>query len=458
MEQINQFLTRQRKQTTKIHCVGDAMIDEYYDVKVERISPEAPVPILHSTSPVPETMPGGVANVAYQYRHMNVDSKLICCSNFYSQGIFNRCNLNHTSSKNHNINLPIKKRFLENGVQIHRWDIEKKYRMYIDHQQELIGQIQELPDAAILSDYNKGFFVPGFAQQWLQKYKNCYTFVDPKNGPLDQWKGCYVFKPNKKEAEILSQGIIDPKEQCDYFRKQLNCHSVIITHGGDGVCGNVNGEYFEYNSSSKVQLPESVIGAGDCFSAFFVQAIALGMEVIDACIVGFEAGAVYVRNRMNRPIVAAELSQDGIISAEDLRYRDFKLVFTNGCFDLIHRGHLETLRFAKQQGEKLVVALNSDDSIRRLKGEDRPIKSLVEREAVMAAFDFVDFVISFEEDTPYEAIKKCMPDILVKGSDYELKDIVGADLVKEVIRSPIFGNLSTTGLLTRSIGVGTGKS
>jgi len=457
MNLLNQYLKKQRNQKLNIHCVGDAMIDEYYHVSVNRISPEFPVPIMHSEKEEAVRKPGGVANVAHQFRHLNVNARLICFSDTEATVVFREHNLNFTPCITGRSIIPRKKRFLDNGIQVKRWDIEQKSYGLSDPISQRGDALEftenfETPVVAILSDYDKGFFDPDRAPQWIDRYKESITVVDPKHGPVEQWIGCTVFKPNSKEAQDLS-GLTDPVEQCKFFEKVLGCKSVIITQGGSGFIGITEGKVFEYRPESCCSLPESVIGAGDCFSAFLAHALGLGFSAEESAQIAFEAGAIYVTNRMNRPIVPAELAKDKLVSPEDLAHRDFKLVFTNGCFDIIHRGHLQTLRFAKSKGDKLVVALNSDDSVRRLKGEDRPVKLLVEREAVMAAFDMVDFVVSFEEDTPYEAVKACKPDVLVKGSDYDVDNIVGADLVGEVCRSPLVEGLSTTGLLTRGGGI-----
>jgi len=193
---------------------------------------------------------------------------------------------------------------------------------------------------------------------------------------------------------------------------------------------------------------ESVIGAGDCFAAVFGMAVGHGFTVAESAEIAWNAGAVYVQRKMNRPIIPAEVSWDGIVEPDDLLDRDFKLVFTNGCFDILHKGHLQTLRFAKEKGDKLVVALNTDESVRRLKGEDRPVKPLEQRMAVVAALDCVDFVVSFSENTPLELIQKIRPEVLVKGADYRPEEIVGADVVPELFRAPIIDGLSTSCFLS----------
>jgi len=304
---------------------------------------------------------------------------------------------------------------------------------------------ERLPDVTILSDYDKGFF--GSSINWASDItsKGVTTIVDPKNVNLDQWEGCRIFKPNAKEAYDLS-GLTDPKDQSRFFQERLGCESVFITQSGGGVKGVWGSEYFEYVPSQTVSVKSSV-GAGDCFVAFLAMAIGHGFEGRDAAEVAYEAGAIYVQRNLNRPITPAELTRTKIVHPQDLANRDYTLAFTNGCFDLIHSGHLQTLRFAAQKAQKLVVALNSDESVKRLKGPERPKKTLSERMQVMAALEMVDFVTYFEEDTPLECIKACQPNALIKGGEYGDGEIVGEDIVPETFRVPMVDGKSTTALL-----------
>ncbi len=448
MELINEYLEKQRNKRVNIHCVGDAMIDEYYDVKVTRISPEFPMAVMKSEDDLPLCKPGGVSNVASQFKHLNVDVHLTCFSNTSLKRILYENQIKHTSLNVPSV--PIKRRFIDNGIQVKRWDIEREnYGTDIENARfELKQKLKRTnPHVAILSDYNKGFFSP--IHDWINNfYSSSITIVDPKKAPLCQWNHCTIFKPNSIEAKELS-GYSDWKSQCDFFIDSLRCHAVIITQGGIGVSGkDRDGNRFSYFNSKKT-YPRSVIGAGDCFITFLAHALALEFTPEEAAIIGFHAGAVYVQDIFNRPIVPAELSTTKIVHPEDLKNRNFKLVFVNGCFDLLHRGHLELLNFAKTKGDKLVVALNTDASIKRLKGESRPIKTLEDRQSVMAALEMVDFVTSFDEDTPIETIKICNPDVLVKGYDHKL-DGIGSDLVKEVYLAPEINGISTTKLLTNT--------
>jgi D-beta-D-heptose 7-phosphate kinase/D-beta-D-heptose 1-phosphate adenosyltransferase len=450
------FLKKNQKNLLKIHCVGDAIIDEYYKVKINRISPEHPIPVMVCQNDY-VCKPGGSANVIYQLKHLNVDSTLICFNDNRANKVFSEHQINVLKNNfQFNASLPVKRRYMDNGVQVApRHDFEKEFcglnfQQIESFMQQISCQISsQTPEVVIFSDYNKGFFVENslFKKYIFDNYKNSIKIVDPKSPNLEKWKGCNFFKPNAKEAQDLS-GFKNWKDQCLYFKDKLECETVIITFGGEKVSGIWNEEFFEYVPNKKVNV-ESVIGAGDCFVAFFAVAIGHGFNPIESSMIAWNAGSVYVQQRMNRPVVPAELIFDKIVEPEFLAKRDFKLVFTNGCFDILHKGHLETLKFAKSKGEKLVVALNSDESIKRIKGPKRPIVSLEDRMALIAGFEFVDFVVSFNEETPLEVIKKIMPDVLVKGSDYNETNIVGYDIVPHVFVSPIIPNLSSSKIIEK---------
>lgn len=456
---IKQFLEKNQKYESHISLVGDSMIDEYYKVSVNRISPEYPIPIMLTDPNLHGEVvckPGGAANVARQFKHFNVDTSLFSFSDSLLSDVLNQHEIsinNVLSIQEYNgAHVPVKRRYTDGDIQVARWDKESKnYGLDLKVLKSLQEEMQDILlknsswyQTAILSDYNKGFFFGD--DNWINFFPDSYTIVDPKDIPLSRWKGCEVFKPNYKEAVKLSGGIENWKTQARYFKKELGCQAVIITCGGDGVKGIWNDEYIEFCPNDKVKVM-SVVGAGDCFCAGLAMALShrfVGKELIE---VAYEFGAQYVQHDFNRPITPAELIKDKLIQPEDLIKRDYKLVFTNGCFDVLHDGHLQTLRFAKSKGDKLVVALNSDDSIRRLKGDSRPIKNLQQRLNIMAAFECVDFVVSFDENTPQELLKIIKPNVLVKGSQYELNEIIGADIVEEVYRAPMIDGLSTTDLV-----------
>lgn len=453
-ELIRDFLDKVHKNKKNIHCIGDAMLDEYYEVKVKRISPEAPVPVMLCQNEM-VSKPGGVANVAYQFKFTNTNVNLITLYDVDAVNIFYKEGLAPFYFSKE-AKLPVKRRFVENGLQVGpRLDIEFDLcNLTKEEIQEHFNlckqQIKKMstPDAVILSDYNKGFFKS--EKNYISLYPNSITIVDPKSESLDKWKNCTVFKPNAKEAFELS-GYTDWRDQCDYFRKRLNCKAVVITNAGEGVCGTDEFDFFQYKYCSNSKDVQSVIGAGDCFAAFLALGLCHGFSVENSCKIAFHAGLVYVKQKMNRPIVLGELSQNKIIKPEDLTHRDFDLAFTNGCFDILHKGHLETLKFAKSKAKKLVVAVNSDQSIKRLKGSNRPVVPLEHRMEVLANLEFVDFVTSFDEDTPLNLIEKIKPDCLIKGGDYLADTVIGAKSVKQVFIAPLIDNFSSSNFVKNKI-------
>lgn len=459
MNILEEFLKKNRECKINIHCLGDGMVDEYVAVKVNRISPEFPMPIMHSLNDQVIRKPGGAANVAYQFRHFNVESLLFCLPEHEATRLY----LDHgvdvasphipqlDAGESQRIRLPRKRRFLCDNIQVIRQDFESPlcgvnrtaYQSIVAAHAAILPNCGQ-PEVAVFSDYDKGYFDdPTFIRTSLDSYTDkTVTIVDPKNGPLEKWAGCSIFKPNAVEAARLS-GESDWRRQCVYIKSKLSCDGVVITQGGEGVCGLTDLGFFEYRPNKSV-LVESVIGAGDCFCAFLAMATGHGFGLELAARIAFEAGAKYVQCRLNRPITPAEMSPSGIVSPEDLSRRDFTLAFTNGCFDLLHEGHISTLEFAKTKASKLVVGVNSDSSVRKLKGDGRPVKPLEERMRLLAALKPVDYVVSFNEETPFETIKKIRPDCLVKGADYDLTTVVGRDLVKDVYLAPVVEGLSTT--------------
>jgi D-beta-D-heptose 7-phosphate kinase / D-beta-D-heptose 1-phosphate adenosyltransferase len=454
MEDIfRKFLRLNREHRVEIYCAGDAMVDEYYPVKVKRISPEFPMPIMTSTGK-PVFRPGGAANVACQLKNFNVLKDLICFEDENAQKVFANHGISPFSYRRAfrflPSSLPRKQRFMDGKVQVNRHDIEsafcgltKEERWEFQEGVKTVFRHRTSPNVIIISDYDKGFFDDNFN---LYEWPRTKTIVDPKKGPLEKWKYCTIFKPNAAEAESLS-GKTNWKDQARFFRQELSCEAVVITFAGDRVAGMIWDEFFEFVPEEKVEV-NSVVGAGDCFAAIFGLAIAHNFSVQDAVKIAYKAGSIYVQKQMNTPICPAELIDDKIVEAKDLQNRNFKLVLTNGCFDLLHKGHLNTLKFAKSKGEKLAVAINSDESVRKLKGDSRPVMPLEHRAAVLASLNFVDFVIPYSELDPLQVILDSKPDVLVKGGDYSLDQIIGRDCVEETLLAPILEGVSTTSFLS----------
>jgi len=449
MNLFTEFLKRNKHKRITVGVVGDAMVDEYYYVNVKKISPEFPIPVMHSTTSNPDySLPGGAANVAYQFKHFNVDTYLISVTDPEADRVFRNHGINTRFCGNLDKPLPRKKRFYSDDFPTYRWDVEMPYTSHEIWPQirRDLGASDIFFDVLIFSDYDKGFFNEEVCGYFKGFCNTRYKIVDPKKS-LIHWRGYDLIKPNYSEACALT-GERHLEEQYDLIKQITEAKEVMITLGRKGVYS----KNFEYTTKETNDSPNSVIGAGDCFMAFTAMAMAHNFMPHEVAEIAFEMGALYVQEKHNSPITVQKIlrkhaPQEAKYVSPDLP-RDYSLCFTNGCFDILHRGHIETLKFAKSKAEKLVVAVNTDESVARLK-PGRPINSLANRMAVLANLECVDYIVPFEEDTPYELIKKLKPDVLVKGEPYCVHNVVGADLVDKVYIAPKFEDLSSTGAIKK---------
>lgn len=448
MNLFTEFLKRNKQKKITVGVVGDAMVDEYYYVKVKKISPEFPIPVMLSPNSLPAySLPGGAANVAYQFKNFNVDTYLISVTDHEADRVFRQHGIHTRFCGNLSRNIPRKKRFYSDDFPTYRWDVEEPYTSY-DVWPEIrkaLGESEIFFDVLIFSDYDKGFFNEQVINYFNSFYNARYKIVDPKKN-LTRWYGYDLIKPNYSEACALT-GEQELRRQYDLIKKGTNAKEVMITLGGKGVYS----KNFEYKPKEVNESPNSVIGAGDCFMAFTAMAMAHDFMPFETAEIAFEMGALYVQEKHNSPITIQKILKK--FAPEQAKYispdlpRDYSLCFTNGCFDVLHRGHIETLKFAKSKAEKLVVAVNTDESVSKLK-PGRPINTLANRMAVLANLECVDYVVPFDEDTPYELIKKLKPDVLVKGAEYDPASIVGADIVDKVFVAPMIPDLSTTKIVS----------
>ena len=241
-------------------------------------------------------------------------------------------------------------------------------------------------------------------------------------------------------------GQSDWRRQCEYFMRKTDCQAVVITQAGDGVVGNVQGGWFEYKPSVK-KTPRSVVGAGDTFIAFLSMCMAHSIDIRKAVEISFDACSLYVEKAYNTPLHPYQIASSKFADPRIFTKRDFTLAFTNGCFDILHPGHVELLKFAKSKADKLVVALNSDESVKRQNKPHKLVNSLEYRKTMISALECVDFVVSFDEDTPREIMNVICPEVLVKGSEYA--DPVGSEIVGEVCSFPMVSGHSTTSLINK---------
>jgi D-beta-D-heptose 7-phosphate kinase/D-beta-D-heptose 1-phosphate adenosyltransferase len=463
MNAVEEFIKLSKKISPRIALVGDLMVDEYHDVDANRVSPEFPVPVMRSPhASYSLAVPGGVGNVACQFRHFNVDLQLYAMLDAHAkcvleqEGISTQYCYKFPDNISH---VPLKRRYYHGDFPLCRWDVEEE-----NYGTESLGAYQlalyrgymnaPKPEVMVLSDYNKGTLVgPLGKKQWLGTSDDVIKIVDPKRPPLEDWEGCSVFKPNRQEAEVLS-GVKQWKKQCDYFQDKLHCLAVVITQGGDGVVGKVDGRYFEFTPQKNV-VANSVIGAGDAFIAFLAMGLCYSMDIVQAVEVAFEAGAVYVQNKHNKPITPYDLlkhvnsPESKFVDINFLKNRDYTLAWSNGCYDIMHMGHIDMLNFAKSKADKLAVGIDVDESVRNHKGANRPINPLEQRMRTLSALECVDFVIPYSGYDPTDIIKEIRPEVLVKGADWEGKSIKGSEYVGKVEFCPFNYDTSTTKIIEK---------
>ena len=327
----------------------------------------------------------------------------------------------------------------------------------------------------LLSDYKKGFLTYEIIQ-YIISMANIHgipVLVDVKDPNYKKYENATILKPNRKELQILSQKAVNTLEEiieaAEWLCKEVNCKYVLTTLGSEGMVL-VDKEGLVSKISSVAKEIYDVTGAGDTTIAYLAVELTKGKNVCEAMKVANYAAGIQVSKLGTSVVHPSEIEnvmqkKDGfdkwinVYVQEDLQkirvleQKNKTIVFTNGCFDILHAGHVNYLRKAKNKGDILVVGINSDASVRRLKGNDRPINNLSDRCAILEALEFVDFVIPFEEDTPLELIKKVRPQILVKGGDYRVENIVGAEFVKEiggiVDVIPFVNGKSTTNIIAK---------
>ncbi|MDR0408146.1 MAG: D-glycero-beta-D-manno-heptose-7-phosphate kinase [Campylobacteraceae bacterium] len=460
----------------KILVIGDLMIDHYLWGACERISPEAPVQVVDIKN---ETLAlGGAGNVISNLISLgaNVDAASVIGDDENKNYLINALKklgvgtdmlLTEEGRKTTK-----KSRIMASHQQIIRYDFESKNDISIESQNKLQNVISKKLseyDLVLISDYAKGVLTVEFTSNIIKtaKEKGKLVLIDPKGDDYLKYKGAALITPNKKEASIASKiKITDDKSLEDAgkkLKKELDLDFVIVTLSEDGMA------IFDKKMTKIPTIAREVYdvtGAGDTVLAALGVGLCAGFDIYKAALFATSAAAVVVAKLGSATASVDEINkyesqkihfdyEGKILGASELQkvleHKDkkAKIVFTNGCFDILHAGHVKYLQNAKNLGSLLIVGLNSDKSVKRLKGENRPINSEQDRAAVLSSLGFVDYVVIFEEDTPYELIQKLKPDILAKGADYKDKKIVGSDLVKEVVLIDFVKNKSTTSTIKR---------
>lgn len=439
-----------------ILVVGDVMLDNYYVGDVRRISPEAPVPVFRKKSE--RSVLGGAANVAanlvaanQQVSMMSIigndDNGRRLMAQFSEQGVDAKLVSKLQRSTT------IKTRFLaDNNQQILRLDVEDTDAITKQESESLLKRLQgsiAQYDLILMSDYLKGLLTQEFCQGVIKmaKANGIPVVIDVKDPKYGKYYGATLLKPNLNELRALTGRKAETKEEiveaAEELRKRSNCQYVLATLGAKGMVLVGDGQLYFVKSLAREVF--DVSGAGDTTIAYLATCMANGLPIREAVDIANYAAGIQVGKVGTSSVYWQEVrdlisnedhgASHKILTSDDvLTFRkdnaNKKIVFTNGCFDILHVGHKRYLQQAATLGDLLIVGVNSDDSVRRLKGPTRPVNSEQDRAEMLSAFGFIDYVVIFDEDTPYELIKKIQPDVLVKGGDYKPEEVVGRDIVE----------------------------
>lgn len=463
-------------QDCHILVVGDLMLDRFVDGAVTRISPEAPVPVLSQSKS--QQMPGGAANVACNLAQLGARVTLIgaCGDDLTAADLaaelrrFPRITFIPVTVAGRPTSL--KTRYRSSGQQILRVDDEVSIPISDSEQGEVSDRVNAVLNTSnmlILSDYAKGCLPLTLIRSLIDAARAAKKLivVDPKLADLSVYRDVDVLTPNLQELATATGTSLTELDAIETtaarLAKTLNIGTIITTLSARGILAS-QGDGTQFHDPARTRDVFDVSGAGDTVVAVISAAIASGARLELAVSLANHAAGVAVGKSGTAIVTAGEILAHMPLSkpvieasalagvCQDWRNAGDKIAFTNGCFDLLHPGHLHLLRQAAETADRLVVGLNSDASVRRLKGDTRPMQRAEQRAAALAAFDLVDAVSIFEENTPQNLISLLQPDFIVKGGDYQPADVIGSDIVKKrggkVVIVPTYAAYSTSKLVT----------
>ena len=444
----------------KILVIGDLMIDHYLWGSCDRISPEAPVQIVEIEHE--NTVLGGAGNVINNLRSLGAEVDVIsvigdCEISIEMQQLLKKIDINTDYLITQSGRKVSKKtRIIASHQQVIRYDRESTNNINNNSQKNILSIFNKLVESyecILLSDYGKGVLTNTLTKSLID-ISNSHgkkILIDPKGSNFIKYKGAYLLTPNKKEASEATQiNIKDEKSLIKAISSlKIDCDLDIslITLSEQGIA--VFDDEFRTHPTITREVFD-VTGAGDTVLAALGFALACNTNIDEAVKFSNLAAGVVVSKIGSstvtiNEIIEYELSinestsdkriktfKDITLLSKELKSKGKKIVFTNGCFDLLHAGHVKYLKASKSFGDILIVGLNSDRSVSHLKGKDRPINSEIDRAYLLAALESVDYVVIFDEDTPYKLIKAIEPYFLIKGGDYNEKEVIGGDLVKEL--------------------------
>ncbi|MDA0241604.1 MAG: D-glycero-beta-D-manno-heptose-7-phosphate kinase [Proteobacteria bacterium] len=466
-------------------CVGDVMLDRFIYGKVERISPEAPIPIMHIERE--SAMPGGAGNVVRNIAGLGSTPHFVTIVGDDDAGSVLESLITETSGavtrmiRDPGRKTSIKTRYIASSQQLLRADDESLLPPSPSLRNEILVAVGgELDHCAvvILSDYGKGVLKDGLASEIIAEAqkRGRSVIVDPHGLDYEIYRGAYLVTPNLKELSEATKMPVDGDDQvvaaCQAVIDNHGIGAVLATRSGDGMTL-VEASGAVHHLAAEAQEVFDVSGAGDTVAAAVSAALAANIGLKEAAeLANIAAGIVVgkvgtavayaedvVATLRHRDLATGESKILSLQSAVDQciiwRNQNKTIGFTNGCFDLLHPGHISVLAQSKKACDRLVVGLNSDASTKRLKGDSRPVQSEMSRAAVLASLSSVDLVVIFEEDTPAAVIEALQPAVFVKGADYRIEDIPEAKIVQayggKVLLADLEEGHSTTATIARLV-------
>ncbi|PVZ15620.1 MULTISPECIES: bifunctional D-glycero-beta-D-manno-heptose-7-phosphate kinase/D-glycero-beta-D-manno-heptose 1-phosphate adenylyltransferase HldE [unclassified Pseudomonas] len=467
-------LSMPRFERAPVLVVGDVMLDRYWHGGTSRISPEAPVPVVRVEQI--EDRPGGAANVALNIAALGAPAALVGVTGEDEAAESLAASLKAAGVRTgfqriaHQPTI-VKLRVMSRHQQLLRIDFEEPFATDPVHLSAEVDALLDGVKVLVLSDYGKGALKNH--QQLIQaaRARSIPVLADPKGKDFSIYRGASLITPNLSEFEAIVGRCADEAELVTKgatLMAELELGALLVTRGEHGMTLLRPGHQ-ALHLPARAREVFDVTGAGDTVISTLAASLAAGEELPHAValanlaagiVVGKLGTAAISAPELRRAISRAEGSERGVLTLEqlqlaieDARAHGEKIVFTNGCFDILHAGHVTYLEQAAAQGDRLIVAVNDDASVSRLKGPGRPINSVDRRMAVLAGLGAVDWVISFAEGTPEKLLEQVRPDVLVKGGDYGIDQVVGADIVKayggEVRVLGLVENSSTTAIVEK---------
>jgi D-beta-D-heptose 7-phosphate kinase / D-beta-D-heptose 1-phosphate adenosyltransferase len=474
-----------RVHAVRVLVLGDVMLDRFIYGSVARVSPEAPIPVLEVSRSVDSA--GGAANVARNVAAIGANATLIGVigNDAWAADLINQI----ASSPNVDAQLIVdadrpttmKTRYVADGQQMLRADREFRTSLSDEVATRLLTKFEaalKYADVVVLSDYAKGVLSDRVTRAAIKAAREAKkpVIVDPKAKDLRKYTGATVLTPNRLELQAACGFECATDESVESaarpFLDNDICAAMVVTRGKDGMSVVGKGEAAIHLRTMARQVFD-VSGAGDTAVAAMSLGLAAGANIVSASTLANLAAGIVVGKSGTAVVTVSELIEQltplnaragdskiftlesVLMLARTWREQGASIAFTNGCFDLIHPGHVSLLDQAKRTADRLIVGLNADESIRRLKGPDRPIQNEIARATVLSSLKFVDAVVIFSEDTPIELIYALEPDVLVKGADYTLEGVVGGEFVTNrggsVVLAELVEGQSTTSMVRRAI-------